>query len=469
MAPAPSKGSMWRKDFKISGQIDVDGVAEGAVDEGGATRVFFTIHQTQNNCIFEAPEGNKTLALDSVAFQTGQYRLVGRMIAICLVQGKVCPRFFSEHLYREIADATNVEGAREAVEEAREALSLMGSFSFVRSLPHRDELLGAALQFYTECRTLTALNQFKEGLETFGLVDLLRIHHEALEWVFRDTFEPLLASQLEATFKPSNLSEPGSNRRRGRGKGACGDKLVVLQYGIQRKKEFEQKATATPTKREPVASRLRNQGMAFSPTLKHGDVMDGQFPMIEVLNPQDGSPAYVFRAWRPSDIKDIAEWLPDPSAVGGAAFATALQELVQQHKASISEVRQLCTYSQSDMPGRDEAKKLQLAQLEALENPKPTRRNRDQRGDRPKEKRKENAGRWNCHYCGAKDHWIKDSRPVAQYSANTPRHNSSTSDFMKLQTMGGPPEELRNGLLDDTRRQSSRTNSTRVVASMVPV
>ncbi|CAL8378270.1 unnamed protein product [Gadus morhua 'NCC'] len=61
------------------------------------------------------------------------------------------------------------------------------------------------------------------------------------------------------------------------------------------------------------------------------------------------------------------------------------------------------------------------------------------------------------------------ARPVAQYSANTPRHDSSTSDFMKLQTMGGPPEELRTGLLDDTRRQSSRTNSTRVVASTVPV
>ncbi|CAL8270140.1 unnamed protein product [Arctogadus glacialis] len=103
--------------------------------------------------------------------------------------------------------------------------------------------------------------------------------------------------------------------------------------------------------------------MAFSPTPQHGDVRDGQFPMIEVLNPQDGSPAYVFRAWRPSDIKDIAEWLPDPSAVGGAAFATYLLELVQQHKASISEVRQLCTYRltlrwgriQGDMPGRDEA------------------------------------------------------------------------------------------------------------------
>ncbi|CAL8277853.1 unnamed protein product [Boreogadus saida] len=61
------------------------------------------------------------------------------------------------------------------------------------------------------------------------------------------------------------------------------------------------------------------------------------------------------------------------------------------------------------------------------------------------------------------------ARPVAQSNANTPRHDSSTSDFMKLQTMGGPPEELWNGLLDDTRRSSSRTNSTRVVAFMVPV
>ena len=293
--------------------------------------------------------------------------------------------------------------------------------------------------------------------------------------------------------------------------------------------------------------------MAFSPTPQHGDVMDGQFPMIEVLNPQDGSPAYVFRAWRPSDIKDIAEWLPDPSVVGGAAFATALQELVQQHKASISEVRQLCTYRltlrwgriQGDMPGRDEAdlmfnwdqgsvyrrlveglcerargafpmvrdwtairkikqiegetvadlmdriekvfkihggvpvptdrvvqtpyeenltaafldaltdkisefiethcigcrtarldliishathaenlfmkkekfeknrkeeitKKLQLAQLEALENPKPTRRDKDQGTDRPEERKSRGEINRDCLYCGSKDHWLKD-------------------------------------------------------------
>ncbi|CAL8275816.1 unnamed protein product [Arctogadus glacialis] len=128
--------------------VDGDGVAEGAVDEGGPTREFCTllIHQIQNYFMFEGPEGNKTLALNSVALQKGQYRLVGKMIALCLVQG-------------QIADATHVEGAREAMEEATDELSLMGSFSFVQSLPHRDELLGAALNFLTEGRISTALNQ----------------------------------------------------------------------------------------------------------------------------------------------------------------------------------------------------------------------------------------------------------------------------------------------------------------------
>ncbi|XP_056461303.1 G2/M phase-specific E3 ubiquitin-protein ligase-like [Gadus chalcogrammus] len=173
------------------------------------------------------------------SLQKGQYRLVGKMIALCLVQGQVSPRFLSQRLYRQvcklsplpatleevtdynlrtklqkIADATHVEGAREAMEEATDELSLMGSFSFVRSLPHRDELLGAALNFLTEGRILTALNQFKEGLETFGILALLRIHHEELKGVFMDTPEPLLASRLESTFMTSYLSEPGSNRRR---------------------------------------------------------------------------------------------------------------------------------------------------------------------------------------------------------------------------------------------------------------
>ena len=47
-----------------------------------------------------------------------------------------------------------------------------------------------------------------------------------------------------------------------------------------------------------------------------------------------GSPAYVFRAWRPSDIKDIAECLPDPSAVGGESLATASLEMAHHPSAN---------------------------------------------------------------------------------------------------------------------------------------
>jgi len=83
---------------------------------------------------------------------------------------------------------------------------------------------------------------------------------------------------------------------------------------------------------------------------------------MEVLNPQDGTPAYVFRAWRPIDIKDMAGCLPDPSVAGGAALATAIAEMVQQHKPSIAEVRQVCVSRlglrwgriKGDMPARDQ-------------------------------------------------------------------------------------------------------------------
>jgi len=95
-------------------------------------------------------------------------------------------------------------------------------------------------------------------------------------------------------------------------------------------------------------------------SVKDGD--DGLFPMIQVLNPQDGNPAFVFRAWKPNDIKDMAECLPDPSVAGGAALAAAIAEMVQQHKPSIGEVSKVCMNRlglrwgriQGDMPARDQ-------------------------------------------------------------------------------------------------------------------
>ncbi|KAK5925676.1 hypothetical protein CgunFtcFv8_018182 [Champsocephalus gunnari] len=99
------------------------------------------------------------------------------MLVISLVQGSVSPHFLSERLYRQIcglplpaciddifdpalraelkkiADATTLEGAREAVEEATEELSLLGS------LTQREELLAAAPHHHVDGREVEALQQ----------------------------------------------------------------------------------------------------------------------------------------------------------------------------------------------------------------------------------------------------------------------------------------------------------------------
>ncbi|KAK5922892.1 hypothetical protein CgunFtcFv8_020119 [Champsocephalus gunnari] len=118
------------------------------------------------------------------------------MLVICLVQGSVSPHFLSERLFRQIcglqplpaciedifdpalraklkkiADATTLEGAREAVEEATEELSLLGSLQFVGNMTQRDELLAAALHHYVDGRKVEALQQFCEGLKIVGALD----------------------------------------------------------------------------------------------------------------------------------------------------------------------------------------------------------------------------------------------------------------------------------------------------------
>ncbi|KAF3833230.1 hypothetical protein F7725_026895 [Dissostichus mawsoni] len=123
------------------------------------------------------------------------------MLVICLVQGS-------------IADATTLEGAREAVEEATEELSLLGSLQFVGNLTQRDELLAAALHHYVDGRKVEALQQFCEGLKIVGALDALKAHPTVLKSVFLQDQKPLLASEMIDQFKTGRVSEPGSNRRR---------------------------------------------------------------------------------------------------------------------------------------------------------------------------------------------------------------------------------------------------------------
>ncbi|CAL8389302.1 unnamed protein product [Arctogadus glacialis] len=176
----------------------------------------------------------------------------------------------------------------------------------------------------------------------------------------------------------------------------------------------------------------------------------------------------------------MAECLPDPSAVGGESLATAILEMAHQPSAKCGRWGRI----QGDIPGRDQADIMFVEAPDGKDDHRKVGKHRSRPGfvvapwiieaeveggiridgTQEKARSKEEVRTWTRLLP-----LLLSARPVAQYSANTPRHDSSTSDFMKLQTMGGPPEELRDGLLDDPKRQSSRTNSTRAVASTVPV
>ncbi|XP_038586721.1 G2/M phase-specific E3 ubiquitin-protein ligase-like isoform X2 [Micropterus salmoides] len=138
--------------------------AEGSVDEGGPTRGFFRLLSE----IAAYLQGHsKNLSLDSHALHRGLYRTYGVMMAVALLHGGVLP-FFRR-----------------------------GSTKTSALHPHYHPLS----------------KRLSEGLNTLGLLDLMKIHASILKEVFSSSERPLKATDLISLFQVT-LSPPGSNRWR---------------------------------------------------------------------------------------------------------------------------------------------------------------------------------------------------------------------------------------------------------------
>ncbi|XP_048837368.1 uncharacterized protein LOC125711944 isoform X3 [Brienomyrus brachyistius] len=221
--------------------IDEDGLGDGAADGGGPTREFcrLLMGQIQEHQIFEGPQEARTLVLDSVALHNNMYRIVGQMLAVCLIQGGVSPNFFSRRLFSQafglpsvpatteevvdrglkaklekISSAETLDDARQAVNEAADELDPMGALWHLQSLEQRKELIEAAVQFYCERRIQAALQQLKEGLSTLGVLEEVTSHPQAFEKIFLQDTTSLKASDIVGLFQARSRSLPGSNRRR---------------------------------------------------------------------------------------------------------------------------------------------------------------------------------------------------------------------------------------------------------------
>ncbi|XP_051948348.1 G2/M phase-specific E3 ubiquitin-protein ligase-like [Xyrauchen texanus] len=239
--------------------VDSDGVGEGAIDDGGPTREYLRLlmREIQISKIFEGPEDNRLLALDTHALENGLYTTIAKMIAVCIIHGGVGPRFFSDRLFmqlcgtctlpaslEEIADrcfreklskikeADSVQKANSAISDAGDSLNMMGALRYISSLEERDSLVQSAAEYFVNGRTNLALRQFEEGFKTFGLMDELKNHAEIFEDLFVNAIRPLEAKDLTTLFEV-DFSPLGSNKRQLENKTICfwRDWLIDVEEG----------------------------------------------------------------------------------------------------------------------------------------------------------------------------------------------------------------------------------------------
>ncbi|KAI7789966.1 putative G2/M phase-specific E3 ubiquitin-protein ligase-like [Triplophysa rosa] len=239
--------------------VDSDGVGEGAVDEGGPTREYLRLlmREIQTSRIFEGPENNRLLALDTHALENGLYSTIGKMIAVCIIHGGVGPHFFSDRLFMQlfgkctppvsleeiadrsfrekllkIKDADSVQKSHATISDAVDCLSMMGALRYISSLEERDSLVQSAADYFVNGRTVLALRQFEEGLKTLGLLEEIKNRPEIFEDLFVNAVRPLGAKDLSTLFQV-NFSPLGSNKRQLENKTICfwRDWLIDVEEG----------------------------------------------------------------------------------------------------------------------------------------------------------------------------------------------------------------------------------------------
>ncbi|XP_055075368.2 uncharacterized protein [Misgurnus anguillicaudatus] len=253
-----------RRKFNPEARLDVifvdsEQISEGSVDGGGPTREYLrllmkAIHQSS---IFEGPETDKTLALDSQALEGKLYTQIARMISVCAIHGGVAPNFFSERLFNQVCDkptaratldevsdvtfkekllkikeARTVEDAKAAIEEAEDSLAIVGSCRIITTLKQRDALVQSAVNFFVEGRLNVALQQFVEGFTTLGLLKEMRAHPDLFHSMFVKDVRPLKASDLSTLFQVS-FSASGTHKRELENQTVCywRDWLIDVEEG----------------------------------------------------------------------------------------------------------------------------------------------------------------------------------------------------------------------------------------------
>ncbi|XP_050989334.1 G2/M phase-specific E3 ubiquitin-protein ligase isoform X1 [Labeo rohita] len=184
------------------------------------------VSKLQMSEIFEGPDGNKNLALNSKALRDDLYFEVGSLLALSLVHGGPPVGFFSPALYhslfnyptnyrptlqdlgdtafaykiRQIAEANSIKVLKKAMYSASQYLEAAGCWRKISKLSEKDVLVEDVLNFYLIIRLQLPLQRFREGLRTLGLFEQVQMCTEAFHSVFCGPVERLTAESVMELF-----------------------------------------------------------------------------------------------------------------------------------------------------------------------------------------------------------------------------------------------------------------------------
>ena len=198
----------------------------------------FDLHYIQNSSIFIGDDSNKFMTSNTQRVNDSDYFLAGKIIAVSLVHGGPAPKFFSpilfDSLYKdprnilvkvddvldrntrsilmELKSIKHVESANNFIDINETLFTLAGTNCFVANEKAIEKIANQVAHWYVLSRCNIAISQYKEGLETLGVLNSIKEHCGQFKYIFCFPDTKLTAGDVSNLFA-IEFSLQGSNRR----------------------------------------------------------------------------------------------------------------------------------------------------------------------------------------------------------------------------------------------------------------
>ena len=221
---------LWQRERKRKTplcRVSVKYLGEDGIDTGALAREFFT---DLNSKISKEVFPNGSPVHSTLLIQNGYYRSVGELVATSIAQNGPPPCFLEEAVFETLVNYKNVdprnlslqkhltpsereqiESIKENVESFHDTIIEHGYTGLIRQ-DQVEDIVGSML-ISIVARGALSLGEFMEGLDVYGLKDIIFKNQDACRSLFvKGKIEEVDANYLIGLLKPQ-FSEGGSNKR----------------------------------------------------------------------------------------------------------------------------------------------------------------------------------------------------------------------------------------------------------------